>query len=315
MNQPQEYSPEEIEELETKTSQFHDALFGKSLDEFILVDILCSTTNEERQLIRGFYKKSYGHPIQNDINTQLNDRLRQISIDMFDSPYEYDARELHTALSSFTNDTSVIIEIFASRPSGYLDIVDKAYNNFYKISLKEEVKKQCGGEFAEYLIALMEVERPTEQTISGNDAYEYAEDLKNGGLTTAGTDVEKFKDVFIDKSREDLILISRAYYERSKKNIYDAIENEVPGKNRSLLKAIIFAIITPAQFFAEKIAKAGISNDYNTIRRVLISRSEIDMYAIRDYYYMEYNSELRNDIKDEDNDDSYGQILVNLSSK
>ena len=315
MNQPQEYSPEEIEDLEAKSSQFHDALFGQPLDELILVDILCSTTNEERQLIRGFYKKSYGHPIQNDINTQLKDRLRQIAIDMFDTPYEYDARELHTALSSFTNDTSVIIEIFASRPSGYLEIVDKAYNNFYKISLKEEVKKQCGGEFAEYLIALMEVERPTEQTISGNDAYEYAEDLKNGGLTTAGTDVEKFKTVFIDKSREDLILISRAYYERSKKNIYDAIENEVPGKNRSLLKAIIFAIITPAQFFADKIAKAGISNDYNTIRRVLISRSEIDMYAIRDYYYMEYNSELRNDIKDEDNDDSYGQILVNLSSK
>ena len=315
MNQPQEYSPEEIEDLEAKSSQFHDALFGQPLDELILVDILCSTTNEERQLIRGFYKKSYGHLIQNDINTQLKDRLRQIAIDMFDTPYEYDARELHTALSSFTNDTSVIIEIFASRPSGYLEIVDKAYNNFYKISLKEEVKKQCGGEFAEYLIALMEVERPTEQTISGNDAYECAEDLKNGGLTTAGTDVEKFKTVFIDKSREDLILISRAYYERSKKNIYDAIENEVPGKNRSLLKAIIFAIITPAQFFADKIAKAGISNDYNTIRRVLISRSEIDMYAIRDYYYMEYNSELRNDIKDEDNDDSYGQILVNLSSK
>ena len=26
-----------------------------------------------------------------------------------------------------------------------------------------------------------------------------------------------------------------------------------------------------------------------TLFRVLISRSEIDMYAIRDYYYMEYN--------------------------
>ena len=110
-------------------------------------------------------------------------------------------------------------------------------------------------------------------------------------------------------------MISRAYYERSKKNLYDAIENEVPGKNRSLLKAIIFAIITPAQFFAEKIAKAGLSNDENTKKRVLITRAEIDMYAIRDYYYMEYNNELRNDIQDEDNEDSYGQILTNLSLK
>ena len=315
MNQGQEYSPEEIEDLESKSTQIHDILFTNPLDEMTLGDIICGTTNEERQLIRGFYKKSYGHPIQNDFNAKLNDNLRQLSIDIFDTPYEYDARELHTALNSLTNDDNVIIEIFSSRPSAYLEIVDKAYNNFYKISLKEEVKKQCGGEFADFLIALMEVERPNEQTISGSDAYDYAEDLKNGGLTSAGTDVEKFKNVFVDKSREDLILISRAYYEKSKKNIYDAIENEVPGKNRSLLKAIIFAIIAPAQFFAKKIAKARLSNDNNTIRRVLISRSEIDMYAIRDYYYMENNNELRNDIHDEDNGDVFGVILMNLSLK
>ena len=246
MNQAQDYSPEDIEELESKSSLFHDALFENPLDEMTIIDVLCSTTNEERQLIRGFYKKSYGHPIQNDINTQIKDRLRQISIDMFDTPYEYDARELHAALSSFTNDSSVIVEIFSSRPSAYLEIVDKAYNNFYKISLKDEVKKQCGGEFAEYLIALMEVERPTEQTISGSDAYECAEDLKNGGLTTAGTDVEKFKNVFIEKSREDLILISRAYYERSKKNLYDAIENEVPEISEGIVS--VYKVVREAGY-------------------------------------------------------------------
>ena len=238
-----------------------------------------------------------------------------MAIDLFDTPYEYDARELHTALNSLTNDDNVIIEIFASRPSDYLEIVDTAYNNFFKISLKDEIKKHTSEEFAEYLIALMEVERPMEQTISGNDAYEYAEELKNGELANIGTDVEKFKTVFVEKSREDLILISRAYYEKTQKNLYEAIEAEVPGKNRRLIKAILFAVITPAQWFARKISKVvQESGDYNTIRRVLISRSEIDMYAIRDYYYMETNNELRTDILDE-NEDAYGQILTNLSLK
>ena len=316
MSQPQEYTQEDLDELQTKSTQFHDALFENPITENNIIDIICSTTNEERQLIRGFYKKAYGHPIQNDINSQLKDRLRQLSIDIFDTPYEYDARELHTALNSFTNDDSVIIEIFSSRPSAYLEVVDQAYNNFFKISLKDEIKKHCGGEFGEFLIALMEVERPMEQTISGSDAYEFAEKLKNGGLASSGTDIEIFKTVFIDKSREDLILISRAYYDETKKNLYDAIENEVAGKNRRLLKAILFAIITPAQFFAKKISKAiqGLGGDYNTIRRVLISRAEIDMVAIRDYYYMETNNDLKDDIRD-DNEDAYGQILMNLSSK
>jgi hypothetical protein len=305
----------DLEELKLKSTQFHDALFENPIDENILIDVLTSTTNEERQYIRGLYKQSYNNPIQNDIKSQLKDRLRQMAIDLFDTPYEYDARELHTALNSLTNDDNVIIEIFASRPSGYLEIVDTAYNNFFKISLKDEIKKHTSEEFAEYLIALMEVERPMEQTISGSDAYEFAEELKNGELANIGTDVEKFKTVFVEKSREDLILISRAYYEKTQKNLYEAIEAEVPGKNRRLIKAILFAVITPAQWFARKISKVvQESGDYNTIRRVLISRSEIDMYAIRDYYYMETNNELRTDILDE-NEDAYGQILTNLSLK
>ena len=315
MNQAQEENQIDLEELKLKTTQFHDALFETPLNENILIDVLTSTTNEERQLIRGLYKQSYNNPIQNDIKSQLQDRLRQMAIDLFDTPYEYDARELHTALNSLTNDDNVIIEIFASRPSAYLDIVDTAYKNFFKISLKDEIKKHTSEEFAEYLITLMEVERPMEQTISGSDAYEFAEDLKNGELANIGTDVEKFKIVFVEKSREDLILISRAYYEKTQKNLYEAIEAEVPGKNRRLIKAILFAVITPAQWFARKISKVvQESGDYNTIRRVLISRAEIDMYAIRDYYYMETNNELRTDILDE-NQDAYGQILTNLSLK
>ena len=315
MNQAQEDNQIDLEELKLKSTQFHDALFENPIDENILIDVLTSTTNEERQYIRGLYKQSYNNPIQNDIKSQLKDRLRQMAIDLFDTPYEYDARELHTALNSLTNDDNVIIEIFASRPSGYLEIVDTAYNNFFKISLKDEIKKHTSEEFAEYLIALMEVERPMEQTISGNDAYEYAEELKNGELANIGTDVEKFKTVFVEKSREDLILISRAYYEKTQKNLYEAIEAEVPGKNRRLIKAILFAVITPAQWFARKISKVvQESGDYNTIRRVLISRSEIDMYAIRDYYYMETNNELRADIQDE-SEDAYTQILTNLSLK
>jgi hypothetical protein len=316
MNQPQEYPQEELDDLKLKSTLFHNALFENPVDQNTLIDILTSTTNEERQIIRRFYKKEYNIPIQNDIKSQLKDKLLQLSIDMFDTPYEFDARELHTAFNSLMNDDSIIIEIFASRPSSYLDVVDIAYNNFFKISLKEEIRKHTNGEFADFLIALMEVERPMEQTISGSDAYEYAEDLKDGGLEITGKDVEKFKNVFVEKSREDLILISRAYYEKTKKNLYDAIESEVPGKNRLLLKGILFAVITPAQWFAKKISKAihETGNDYNTIKRVLITRSEIDMYAIRDYYYMENNNDLRTEIQD-DGEDAYMQILTNLSLK
>ena len=312
MNPDKEYTEEKNEELKDKTIILNEAFLSNPTNEFDIIDVIGSTNNEERQLIRSKYKTSYGHPIQNDINAQLKDNLRQLLIDMFDTPYEYDARELHTALNSLMNDESVIIEIFASRPSSYLSIVDYAYSKFFNISLKDEINKHIGGEFAQYLIALMEEERPNDQTISGNDAYQIADNLVDGDLVNIGTDINKFKEIFIQKSREDLILISRAYYEKCKNSIYDDIETLISGKIRKLLKAIIFAVITPAEWFAKKIEKS--LHDTNTIRRILISRSEIDMEAIRDYYYMDTGKELSTDIRQENND-AYAQIIDTLSKK
>ena len=47
MSQAKEYAPEEINELEESSKQFHEALFGKAIDENIIVDILINTTNED----------------------------------------------------------------------------------------------------------------------------------------------------------------------------------------------------------------------------------------------------------------------------
>ena len=87
-------------------------------------------------------------------------------------------------------------------------------------------------------------------------------------------------------------------------------------QNRKLLKGILFAVITPAQWFTKKWLKSikGLGGDNNTLFRVLISRAEIDMYAIRDYYFMEANSDIKNDLED-DNNGPLGQILVNLTLK
>ena len=51
---------------------------------------------------------------------------------MLDTPYEYNAIELYNALKSITNDDNTIVEIFSSRPKNHLEIVDLAYQKFFK---------------------------------------------------------------------------------------------------------------------------------------------------------------------------------------
>ena len=86
-----------------------------------------------------------------------------------------------------------------------------AYKKFFKISLREDVKKQSSKEYAQFLLALMDIVRPLDQYISGNETYDTSKELIKNGLKIYWSDINLFKKFLWKKSREDLILISRVY--------------------------------------------------------------------------------------------------------
>lgn len=304
------------EKLQKITEDLYKSLTHNPVNEKAIVNILSTTTNFERQQIRTYYKEKYNYPIQNDIKQYLSSKFKDLCISMFDSPFEYDAREIHKAFHSFMNDDRTIVEIFVSRPKQHLEIVNEAYIKFFQISLKDELKKKTAEEYNQYLTAIMDTERPTQQTINGEDAYEIAREMKIRGMKSYCKDVKSFVNIFLKKSREDLIMISRAYFELFGKNLYEVIDSECSGKNKRVIKAVLFETICPAEWFSHKILQAleGLSVDNNTLNRILISRSELDMYALRDYYYIERKTDMFRDIK-ADTSGSYGEVLVNLSLK
>ena len=307
---------EEVKNLEQMSIKFHDSLYRKKIDEETIVSILSTTSNLDRQIIRLFYKKKFPNLIQKDIQTQLSGDFGKLVLNLFDLPYEYDARELHRSLTSFSKDEKAIIEIIITRPRSHLTLVQKIYKKFYNVSLKNDILNLSDKTFSEFLITILASNRPSGLTLKPNDAYNIAKDIIKNGVKQYGKNVNLFKQVFVDRSREDLIMISRAFYDLYKKNLYDVIDNEISGTNKKLIKDILFGLITPAQWFAKKAYKAmkGAGTDEKTLNRVIVSRAEIDMEDIRDYYFRDRNTDLRNDI-DGDCSGAYGQLLMNLSEK
>ena len=305
-----------MKNLELMSINFRVALFQKKVDEQTIINILSTTSNLDRQIIRLFYKKKFPNLIQKDIQTQLSGDFGKLVLNLFDLPYEYDARELHRSLTSFSKDEKAIIEIIITRPRSHLTLVQKIYKKFYNVSLKNDILNLSDKTFSEFLITILASNRPSGLTLKPNDAYNIAKDIIKNGIKQYGKNVNLFKQVFVDRSREDLIMISRAFYDLYKKNLYDVIDNEISGTNKKLIKDILFGLITPAQWFAKKAYKAmkGAGTDDKTLIRVIVSRAEIDMEDIRDYYFRDRNTDLRNDI-DGDCSGAYGQLLMNLSEK
>ena len=112
-------------------------------------------------------------------------------------------------------------------------------------------------------------------------------------------------------------MISREFksMEKKKRNLYDAVDDACSKTTKELLKAIIFAVVIPSHYFAHLLKKSivGLGTDEETLSRVLVTRHEIDMEFIRNYYKLETKNELVDDIKG-DTSGSYLSICTKLAN-
>ncbi len=302
-----------------KTDVLFSVFVNNPLNYDMLIEIISRTSNYERQVMADEYKKKYNKTVFDEFNNLVSDEdTRYILSLMFYNYYELDARVLHKALKEGKKDEKAAVEIFASRPHWFLQIVDEEYKRIYGISLKEDLAKEKKSDFITFLLCIINTPRSKVNTIkTEKQAGDAAQDIIIKGLKKYGTDVELFKNLFVKRSREDLIMICREYkrMDKKKRNLYDAVEDTVPKTTKEILKALIFAVAIPSQYFAHLLKKSmqGFGTDEETLSRVLVTRHEIDMEFIRNYYKLESKDELVDDIKD-DTSGPYQKICLKLAN-
>ena len=309
---------EEIKRALEKTDILFSIFIGNPLNYDMLFDLLIRSSNYERQIIAEEYKIKYNKSVFDEIKNLIsNEDVRNIVTLMFYNYYELDARILHKALRE-KKDEKAIVEVFASRPHWFLQIVDEEYKKIYGISLKDDLAKEKKSDFIKFLECILSTSRSKVNSIKNEkQAGDAAAEIIKKGLKKYGTDVELFKNLFVKSSREDLIMISREFkkMDKKKRNLYDAVDETISKSTKELIKAIIFAVVIPSHYFAHLLKKSieGIGTDEETLSRVLVTRHEIDMEFIRNYYKAETKRELVDDIKG-DTSGNYEKICCKLAN-
>ena len=302
-----------------KAVVLNDILNKKTLNYDEFFGFLMSTTNYERQIIAEEYKQKFSKTVFEEINAKISNKdTKNIVTLMFYNYYELDARTIHKALKEGKRNEKPIIEIFASRPSWFLQIVNDEYKRIYGITLKEELAQEKKSDFITFLQCILVTPRLKTNFIKNEkQAGDIVQDIISKGLKKYGTDVELFKNLFVKNSRDDLIYICREFkvMDKKKRNLYDAVDDTVPKTTKELIKAIIYAVVLPSHYFAHLLKKSivGLGTDEETLNRVLVERQEIDMDFIRSYYKLETKRELVDDIKG-DTSGVYQQITVKIAS-
>ena len=272
---------------------------GIGEDEKFPIKLVTIRNHKERMKIRETYKAMYGKDLMDDIKDTYSSDTKKIMLALFTDPLEFDVDCIYKAIKGAGTDEDVLIEIFASRPGWYLKRIKKLYKKKYERDLEKDVEDDTSFSFKKLLISLLQCKRSTNQNPNEEECKKIAEELYKAGEKQLGTDEPVFNKAFALSSPHELIIISREYHKLAGKLLIKAIDDEFSGDIKKLLKTILYAQISPSEYFATIIhdAVSGIGTNKKTLTRIIVSREEIDLNIIKKFYEKLYNKEMINDIE------------------
>ena len=290
----------------------HDKIKSKEIEDIIL-DTIMKNNLKSRVDIANHYQTTYGTSIFEDIKSKVGGDFGYCAAQMFLSPLDFCIHHLQLGLKK-SNECAM--EQLVSRTPDELKLIEDKYNRTTGGDLKADITKAFSGAVGNNILNLWSTKRVQNSNPNKKDCENYANTLINTKYKDWVENEEIFKEIFIERSPEELILIARYYLKNKGKNLIDEIEKEFNGKNQMLLKEILYNNIMPHEIFADKIKKAvkGLGTDEEMLSRALVSRCELDMGSMRDMYQTKYKITMKEDIVD-DTSGSYQKLCVYLCEK
>ena len=292
------------------------AFKGIGCDKKTVVEITVNRTNAQRQQIREAYKASYGRDLMKDLKSELHGHLEDGILALFTDPIEFDADELRKAMKGMGTNEDTLIEIIASRPPHMLRMIIQKFKEKYDRDLEKDVKSETSGTLRKLLIALLQCSRGTNTNPNQAQCAQIAQEIYQAGEKKLGTDESIFNKYFCTLSPHELAAVSREYHKLTGHTILQAIDKEFHGDSKKTLRTIVYATLSPSEYFATRVHDAikGLGTKDKILIRVLVSRSEIDLPQIKQYYKQLYGKDMVADVKS-DISGEYQHLFISLLNR
>uniref|UniRef100_F1L7E0 Annexin n=1 Tax=Ascaris suum TaxID=6253 RepID=F1L7E0_ASCSU len=220
----------------------HKAISGIGTNENVLIDIICTRSNEQLNAIKTAYEGEFGRSLDRAIKWDTSGDFERLLIALLqarrdesnrvDERKAYDdAQKLFEAGENrWGTDESTFVSILVTENFHQLRKVFEQYNTIAGHSIEEAIKKEFGGDTKKGFLTLVECIQNTPKF--------FAERIHHA-MKGLGTNDSELIRIIVSRSECDLALIRDAYPIEYEKSLVDAIRSECSGAYRDCLIAIV----------------------------------------------------------------------------
>uniref|UniRef100_A0A8P4GMG8 Annexin n=1 Tax=Dicentrarchus labrax TaxID=13489 RepID=A0A8P4GMG8_DICLA len=289
------------------------AIKSKGVDEDVIIAVLVKRSNEQRQKIKVVYEASTGKSLDKSLKAALRSDLEDVSLALLMAPPHFDAHLLRKATKRLGTDEDVLVEVLATRSNQEIQELKRVFKEVYKTDLEDVIKDETSGDFTTALLAMLKANRAENTEVDTDLARRDAQTLFEAGENTDGVNVDAFINILTTRSGPQLSKTFQQYACISDITLPKALDMELKGDIEDCLTDI--DVQADALYLFSDRASAPFSQGHgtceDTLIRVLVSRSEIDLKKILEQYRAMYDVSLQEDIM-KDTKGHYRDILLGL---
>ncbi|XP_038616355.1 annexin A13 isoform X2 [Tachyglossus aculeatus] len=310
--QPAAHSHQEFD-ADRDAKKLHKACKGMGTDESAIIEILSSRSAEQRQQIKEKYKTVYGKDLGEVLKKDLSGNFEKAALALLDRPCEYSARELQKAMKGIGTNESVLIEILCTRTNKEIRAMKDAYRRLFGKDLESDVKGDTSGSLQKILVSVLQADRDEGNDVDNDLAGQDAKDLYEAGEGRWGTDELAFNNVLAKRNLKQLNATFQAYETLVGKDIEEAIKSETSGDLKTAYLTLVRCARDCPGYFAELLYESmkGAGTDEETLIRIVVTRAEVDLQAIKEKFQEVYQKSLADTICSDTSGD-FRKLLVAL---
>jgi annexin A7/11 len=289
------------------------AMKGFGTDEQTIINVLGQRSNQQRQQLKLTYKTLFGRDLVKDLSGELSFRFKQTILALMMTPVDYDADELYKAIRGLGTNEEVLVEILCTRTNQQIADIKNAYRVKYRNELERDLVGDTSGHFRRFVVSLVTAGRREDNIVDYQRAHADAMALYQAGEARWGTDESKFNQIFCAQSHTQLRAVFDEYQKIAHRSILQSLSREMSGDLYLGMHTLASVVLNPHKYFADRLHRCmkGAGTNDDTLIRVIVSRSEVDLVQIKHEFQRQYGQSLETWIQDDTSGD-YRKILLQL---